>query len=352
MTVSNSVEYNMSSKGEYKLIIKTLKDFINSKNVSFSENENWVKNDNKYFLYPYLDLMNIEKVNGKIEYIPTLLSITPSTDNNEHIAKIGWFKIDKTNEISMLIIYNLIVVKGENGYLLKNILEHNTTNWKEYKVGNIKYLVTPFHKFEMLDAIEFNKINTELASYFEIGKISFTYFLSNSNRELMQILGYDFADTMFFSNQNGSITYPHDNLIFSGNNSEVNRHELVHLYTNQKFKNKNNIIDEGVATFFGGSKGIDYANHLIKLKNHLKHNHINLHEELFLNNYVLDETTSLRYTLGAFLCDLTLKKGGEKLLFELLNSGKTDADLIKFVQNTFKVGDTDLNNFLTNELLK
>lgn len=352
LAINNSVEYNLSSKSEYKKIINTLKNFLSTKNSFFKNNPNWIKNDNLFFSYPFLDIINIEYLQGNYQYKPTLLSITQTPNKDQFIAKIGWFKFDENKEISLRIIYNILVIRNDNDYLLKNILENNISNWIEIKVGDIKYLINPSHQFEQIRAEEFNKINDDLAVYFEFSKISFTYFLCTSNKELMQTLGYDFEDTMFFSNQNGAVTYPIDNLIFSGNDLEINKHELVHLYTYQKFKNKNNIIDEGIATFLGGSKGLDYASHLVKLRNHLKTNSIDLHDELFNNNYVLDESTSLRYTLGAFLCDLSLKKGGKKLLFELLNSGSTNDDLISFLKITFNIKDNNLNDFFLDQLNK
>lgn len=352
LVINNSVEYNLNTKNEYKKIINTIKEFMQTKNSLIKNNPNWIKNDNLFFSYPFLDLINIENLNDSFQYQPTLLAITQTTKKDQFIAKIGWFKFNENKEISLHIIYNVLVTKKDNNYLLKNILEYNTNDWNEINVGNIKYLINPYHKFEQIKADEFNKINDDLAVYFEFSKISFTYFLCSSNKELMQSLGYDFEDTMYFSNQNGAVTYSNDNLIFSGNKSEINKHELVHLYTYQKFRNKNNIIDEGIATLLGGSKGLDYKTHLAKLKTYLKNNPIDLHEELFNNNYVLDESTSLRYTLGAFLCELSLKKGGKKLLFKLLNSGSSNDELISFLKTTFEIKEKKLNEFIFYELYK
>ena len=352
LNINNSVEYNLSSKYEFKKIISTLKEFVNTKNTIFKNNPNWVKYNDKFFSYPFLDIINIEYVNGKIEYKPTLLSITKTNHENTYIVKLGWFKVNKEEEeISLRFIYNLLAIKDNNGvFLLKNILEFNTKKWSIIEIGDIKFYINPEHKFDENNALKFNSINEELSHFFEIDKIKFTYFLCNTNFMLMKALGYDFEETMYFSNQNGSITYPNDNLIFSGNKSEINKHELVHLYTYKKFKNKHKIIDEGIATFLGGSKGLSYEDHLFKLKKHIEFNSINLHDELFKNNYVLDEDTSLMYTLGAFLCDLTIKKGGKKLLFELLDSGNTNEDLINNIKRIFNIKDNDINRFLINEL--
>lgn len=351
LNINHSVEYNFSSKDEYKKIISTLKEFMNSKNIIFKNNPNWVREKDHFFSYPFLDIINIEYVNDNAEYKPSLLSITKTNDENTYIVKLGWFKVNKEEEISLRFIYNLLAIKDNNGvFLLKNILEFNTKKWSRIEIGDIKFYINPEHKFDENNALKFSLINEELSLFFEIDKIKFTYFLCNTNFMLMKSLGYDFEETMYFSNQNGSITYPNDNLIFSGNKSEINKHELIHLYTYKKFKNKHKIIDEGIATFLGGSKGLSYEEHLYKIKKHIEFNTINLHDELFNNNYIIDEETSLMYTLGAFLCDLTIKKGNKKLLFELLDSGSKNEDLIKKVKKIFNIKDDDLNKFLTNEI--
>lgn len=43
-----------------KAIIETLHDFLKTKNSSLTENKYWIQADFQRFIYPYLDIYNIE----------------------------------------------------------------------------------------------------------------------------------------------------------------------------------------------------------------------------------------------------------------------------------------------------
>lgn len=347
LNINSSVEYNFATKDEYKNIIEGLKNFLKSKNSNPTNNPLWENDD--FFSYPFLDILNVEE-EKQGNFKPTLLAITKTDDIDEYIIKIGWFSYETETGIETKLIYNFLANKINGKYLFKNILNNNVKNWNKINIEAITFYHSPAFNFKRDNALSFNRINNELATYFDTDKISFTFFVCETNKSIMTLLGFDFEPTMFYSNQNGSVTYPHDNLIFSGNNSETNKHELIHLYTYKLFKNKNRIIDEGIATYLGGSKGLSYEYHLIKLKNHIQKNEINLAEELFNNNYVIDQDTSLMYTMGAFICDLVEKKGGKKLLFELLNSGENNEDLIFFLTKTFKINKQELDVFFKTKI--
>jgi hypothetical protein len=350
LNVGYTVEYNIEHKADVKEIIQVLKGFIKTKNSVYKDNPYWIKNDNEFYKFPFLDVMDIE-TNGYLKYKPTLISIT-QVENQDYIAKIGWFSIDDEMNFEIKVIYNFHVVKFDDKYLIKNILNRNILHWKIKKIGKITYYYPEEKILDLKKGNEFDKINSELASYFETEPLSFKYFICKNNHDLLKLRGFDFEETMFFSNQNGSETFPQDLLIFSGNNDEINTHELVHLYTHLMYKNKNSIIDEGIATYLGGSKGFTYKEHLLKLSKHLNNNEIDLYNQLFFHNYVIDYDTSLKYTLGAFLCDLALKKKNKDGLKTLLNSGKSNEELIQTIEKLFEIKKENFNQFIKFELEK
>ena len=57
-------------------VIETLTEFLKSKNTSLTENKIWVQTDFQKYIYPYLDIYNIENSKyGKDLYRPTLVDI-------------------------------------------------------------------------------------------------------------------------------------------------------------------------------------------------------------------------------------------------------------------------------------
>jgi hypothetical protein len=270
-------------------------------------------------------------------------------EKDSYQIKSAWIK--KNNDtLNLNYIFNFIVAKEDNKYVFKNIISSNIKYWKKNVVKSISYYST--EKIDRNKAIEFNDFNNKTAIYFNSKVLNFTYFKCKSVEELMKIRGYDFEYSMTLESQIGGETFTNENLIFSGNNSEVNKHELVHLYTFAKFKNIHNLIDEGISTFLGGSQGLSYKDHLLKLKDHLNSNKINIYKELFFDNYIIDQKTSLWYTVGALLCDLCQKKYGQQTLFELMNSGKKDIDIVVTIEKIFKIDRTELDSFIRKEISK
>ena len=347
LKIQNTVEYNIENKSDINSIIDVLDGFFETKDSSYVNNPYWLENDNSFYKYPFYEFSTLENY-GSSKLRPNLLSIT-EINNNHFICKLGWF-YDYKNTQSLQFIYNVSVIKKNERFLLKNILSHNIKDWKKLKIGNITYWIPEHVKINRFKAEKYNNINEKISTFFGAKLISFSYIYCDSNEQLMRLIGYDFDQSMYLQDQNGSVTYTDDNLIFSGNNSEINTHELVHLYVAEKFTQANPFINEGIATFLGGSKGLSYEDHLFKLKIHLNNNDINIYDEYFFGNYVLDSDTSLRYTLSAFLCDLALREIGKKGLFELLNCGISNYDIIDYIDDFFKVNSSNFNEFIKNEL--
>lgn len=346
----NNVTYNSTIEINKKneLNIKELKHYLSSFFLKVNTIDNissfWSKEKDNVFRFPYSDLQTI--IYNSKDYTPLILSIKELKKDSYEI-KSAWIKKENGN-LDLNYIYNFIIAKEDNKFVFKNIISSNIKYWKRNVVKSITYYST--EKIDVNKAIEFNDFNNKMAFYFNTNLLNFTYFKCKSVEELMKIRGYDFEYSMKLESQTGGETFTNENLIFSGNNSEINKHELVHLYTFAKFKNIHNLIDEGISTLLGGSQGLSYKDHLFKLKEHLYLNKINVYKELFFENYVIDKKTSLWYTVGAFLCDLCQKKYGKQILFELMNSGKRDVDIVVTIEKIFKIDRTEFDSFIRNEI--
>lgn len=167
----------------------------------------------------------------------------------------------------------------------------------------------------------------------------------------MQIRGFDFDSLMYQDSKTGAATFPFKKIIFSGNDSAYYPHEVVHLYLYKYFPYTNNIINEGFATYLGGSQGMDYKAHLHILKEHLKHNKVDVFKELVTESqYTVTDKVSLKYSVGALLCDLALKKCGKQGLITLLDSGKSNEDLMLTLESLFGITKSEFNGFIEKEL--
>jgi hypothetical protein len=344
LSFNSTIEINKKNEGEIKDIKNYLISFFSKIQIDYNYDYYWAKKKDTIFKQPYGDLATI--IENDIDYTPLILSIK-KRKLDEFEIKSAWIKNVK-DTLDIKYIYNFIVAKENGNYVLKNILYSNIEKWKYEKVKNIFYYSST--KIDKQKALEFNQFNNTVSLFFNSDVLDFTYFKCKNTEELMKIRGFDFEYSMILSSQNGGESFTNEKVVFSGNNSEINEHELVHLYTFSKHKKIHNLIDEGISTYLGGSQGLSYIEHLYKLKQHLKSAKINVYKELFFENYVIDEKTSLWYTIGAFLCDLCLKKYGKNMLFELMNSGKKDVNIVEQIEKVFKINRNDFNSFIRSEL--
>ena len=87
LTVSPTINIENSTTN---LIISTLTDFLHSKNNSPSENDHWLSSDFQKYVYPYLEIYNIEESKfGKDFFKPTLMEVLPTDNENRKIIKVA-----------------------------------------------------------------------------------------------------------------------------------------------------------------------------------------------------------------------------------------------------------------------
>lgn len=282
---------------------------------------------------------------------PTLLSLTDVSET-QTLAKVAFQHPTGNGFAALAFIYNFLIVKANGEYKLTSPLNYNTKNWKKLAFGNIQYIAPPHHQFDERKMQKMEHFNKEIAAYFQVNPVKFKYYVCENFNQISQLRGYDFKNGMFRDFPYNSIALSRSNIIFASRNSEYNFHELIHLYEGEYFMQTHSIISEGVATYFGGSAFLPFKDHIQELKNHLKAHPINLYHELLINDnsYIINDKTSLKYTLGALLCDLALKKHEKQGLIALLDSGKSNEDLMQTLETLFGIDQSNFNEFIEREL--
>ena len=332
---------------ENDTIIKTFEKCINSSKL-YEYSDYWQESDTLIFKYAYDDLWFSINTNYPA-YTPTIMSIQKQK-KDKYLVKIAIMgSPERFNSLSS--IYNFYAVREKGGkFKFKNVITDNLKKWNTTAVENIKYILPPNKKLNRAEIEKQIDFENNLISKFGFEKINYTYISCNSVYDFMKLRGYDYEDSMFLNSQKGGQAFSSQKLIFSGNNSEYYPHELVHLYAHKYFKNINLTINEGLATYLGGSKELDYLEHIKILKEYLTIKKIDLFEYLFDDEKkytIIGNVSSIRYSAGALLCDLADK---QNLLNQLLNSGKSDEELISTIENIFDIKRKDFNSFIKQKL--
>ena len=336
---NNFTKYEDTYPNVYKLWIATNKLSENYKNEIFTNVGDYKILNSEITKFKLLDFYYFLKNANKLR-----LESIESLNNNFYRIKLSSYDFDG----NIIEIYNLIATfQNETPVFISNI----DFIYKELKKIDYKKIVYYTKEFDEKNAKIFCEKIDYFNNFYELKLDTIKYFKFKSNWELYDFKGFDYIRDKFINN-NSSVCIPEENVIFSGNNSEVNVHELIHIYNVKKFNRVNNILDEGLATYFGGSLGLTLNEHLIILKKHIGLKKIDFYNQLFNGNYVINNTTSLKYTLGGLICKIVLEKYGKDKLFELLTSGTENDEIVSKLETILKIKRIDFNNYILNYINK
>ena len=329
-------------------VIETLTEFLKTKNTSLTENKIWVQTDFQKYIYPYLDIYNIENSKyGKDFYRPTLVDIISTENPTQKIVKLAFIGHKKeTQENQLKSIYNIIANIFKDKVLFSRYLDFSTEKWKTVNSGSLTYKISPNKTINGVEINEQQKDINKICNFFQCKPIAITYYSCVNPKELFQIKGFDYHPMMYADKTGGLADY--GNIIFSGNNSEIYTHEIVHIYTSNLFPKIDKFIDEGIATFMAGSGKYNYEWHRNKLEKFLNENkeydfaaHTNAYERIYFEN-----ETSIPYLTSALILERTLRIYGKEKLIELLKSENELWTTLKTVEITKENINTELRKHI------
>ena len=320
LTISPIIDQQNTKNAE---LILALSAFLETKNKSLTQNDFWLESDFTTYVYPYLDLYNIEQSkHGKDFFKPSLMEIIPSENRKQHVLKFAFIGHNQqSNENTIKSIYNIVATTIDGKIKFSKYLNYATKNWTKFDSGTIKYVVSPNKKVNQSEVNQQKVEVNQLINFFETDPIIITYFSCVNPKELFEIKGFDYNPMMYADTSGGFAD--HGNIIFSGNNAELYSHEIIHVYTNKLYPNGHKFLDEGIATYLAGSGKFDYTWHRNKLAKFIAENadhdfksHVDPYERLYF-----ETQTSIPYLSAALICERTNRLFGKQKLLQILKSG-------------------------------
>lgn len=286
-----------------------------------------------------------------------LLGIIETEIENHFFIKIALsYNIDSTKN-AIPIVYNLIAKYENKQVKFLNYTDWLTKNWYTKQVGNLFYLKESKANFSVAQAKKMNKFNNYLANWFKTKPKTIRYYSCKNSIELFNIKGYDFINNMFL-NYNGGLAEigkkgtAYENILFSGYDTELYKHELVHFYVNDLILKETSLFAmEGVTTFLGGSNLLPLDYHAKKLRAYLQKNPNFDVFKLLKENIMLDNKTSALYTLGAIVAQGIYEKKGFEGIKQFLNTSEKDmpATLFSLLEINKENNKKDFLNFIYTE---
>lgn len=274
---------------------------------------------------------------------PYILSLDTKSDTVK--AKVMFAGTDSLENLSVYFIANYYI-KIDNGdckFLVNQNIE--TEKWQTKKIRNITFHYPPYHTFNIDNARRLIDALINLEKTWELEPLKIDYYFAKTNKEIQAIKGFDFNFYMARSEYPGGLAYEQEKSIYSWGHDENYLHEFIHLYLNPVYPDSP--LKEGIATFYGGSMGKSYTEHLIRLNDYIKeHPDINIaNPEEF---YYLDEITNPQYAIQAFICYLVYRNKGLNGLKQLLKIDKID----EIFRKEFLIEPQEQNKFLREQIKK
>jgi len=224
------------------------------------------------------------------------------------------------------------IIKNKNKLFLKNIIYEETSKWLQYQAKHIKYFVEPSIEIDSVNCLKAARFCDSL-SYKWYGteyKDTIQYFVTPSSESAELLLGLDFA---FFGSFTG-VTLNNAGIIIDGTKNFNFRHELVHIVLGE-FSNR--LLNEGLATYFGGIGHFDF---------------ITILSEFSKKNYPLTKDKIKQfygypgfrdyYVFGALICEQIYGFKGINGLKLMTDSGVGDDLLIQNVCKLLNITEDEL----------
>ncbi len=300
------------------------------------ENELQFGLDNYLKLLSYADLkiLNIKEKNDLYK-ITTQMEFKPK-DGKSNIQYI--FHVYAGDENGDLKLFNAININR------KFNLHHET-------VGYINFYYPKSHLFNRSLAQKQNDFLVELSSNFDVPIDTIDYYFADTEEDIQKIKGLDFFIGGHGKDIPSGKADVKNRIVFASGLNEYYPHEFIHILLNDHFPNCHLWINEGVATYFGMSRGQTLDWHLKKVYQHLSlHHEINLNQMLTLVS--LDEYTDFRYALGGFIIGEAFEKGGYNMIKKMMNAGKTDEDFYQSIEQFLNIKPNKIDQYIRKKLKK
>lgn len=247
-------------------------------------------------------------------------------------------------------VFHVYAGKEDGRWKLYNPLEINTRRQlNSSSLGYIRFHYPKYHEFDrqlaqkQVDALE------DVARHFQVPMDTIDYYFAPTLEEIQRIKGFDFV-----IGDNGlqiptGKADPANRIVYASRTGEYYPHEFIHILLNPSYPDSHNWIKEGVATYFGMSRGKPLEWHLQRLNRFLQQ-----HPEVDLNNMLelltMDQHTDYRYVLGGWVVKKAFEKGGYDVVKKLMQSGKSDADFYAALEDYLELEKQDLNGAIRQDL--
>jgi hypothetical protein len=255
----------------------------------------------------------------------TVVDIRPQGSGAEFVVKTLFASTSAEDRaVRPVALTRVYAIQEEGRWVFANALPRLTRGWQRATVGPITYVIDPRMSFDERRGERAVAFADSLATSLDLPRIEdVTYVMASSPEELHRIMGIDWT----FGGQGHGYALPWNRLILSGDRTfgEDNRHELVHYVIAPILAERRThpIVNEGLATWLGGSVGCTYAEIVEAYAAFLRENP-NVELDSVLEGDGPDQGWN---PAGAILVGMAYEEGGWQAVRRLLTGGRSNDEL-------------------------
>jgi hypothetical protein len=304
------------------LLVKSVESYVaQSEDGYYNPKDAWFYVDS-LSVYPYFELLKNLRESNKLQ----VLALT--SQGEYKLIKLAFL-----NGTNIETIINIPSIPSKQmGYILLNYYD-TFSRVKPQQFDYIRYFnhsEDPIDAEEVKEMLDFNK---QLSDFFKIPELQFDYYLFDNSRELFAALGYEYGPDMHSRYQSNSFCRPADLSIFSGNSTAYHPHELAHLYIhtlvgngNAHDGNPNRLLDEGFATYFGGSQ-----NFTLRQSTQIAQDYLQSHQVCFDNidqlGFMINDIVNFNNVFFGNFVKYLIEYYSPEYALEILSKYKTEEEL-------------------------
>lgn len=211
----------------------------------------------------------------------------------------------------------VFAVRADGQWLFANALPRLTQAWTRDTVGAVVYVFGPGYPYDRARAERAVAFTDSIAGAFGVPPIErLTYYLTSSVDEVYRIMG---LETPIKWGPVGGVAQPVNHQLFSGipGVGEDYRHELAHVVLSQAVGRSLYFWSEGVATWLGGTTGLDFPSAAATFGKFLSQN-----PTVSLDAIMAGRSPPAQlYPAGAVLALMVHERGGAEAIKRLGSAG-------------------------------
>jgi hypothetical protein len=255
---------------------------------------------------------------------PTDSSGTDATEERAYVVTTLFSRVTPAGDVRPLGLIRVYAVREDGRWVLRNALSMHSSDWVRAEVGPITYVTPPDRPLDRERALSAVAFADSVATRFGVPRLdSLTYYVAPSPEELHRFMGVDWA----FGQLGHGYAMPLNRVLLSGDSAfgEENRHELVHVLLASLLAERrtHSMVNEGVATWLGGSVGLTFPEVMRAYARYLR-----LNPDVSVDAVLEGGTPDRGWSpTGAVLALMVHERGGWSAARELLTSGRDVDDL-------------------------